>query len=270
MLEAGRRLQGQAVDQVDIDAAISARARMVEETRGLIKRLDAVDRCLHIGRQVLHAKRDAVEAKIGKGVEVFVGRHPRIGLDGKLGAGQRREVAEQVPQQAIELLGRVIRGRAPAEMELREVPPVRQPCREEFDLAAQQLEIRLRHVLALRDDRVTAAEEAPFLAERQVRVEGERGIAERVRRVEALEIILMRDAVVELHRRRVARVTRARPVVARQEAGRNRAFDGTPGGARGRRGKRRHAMCSVCTVSINACTLSMGASGVMPWPRFTM
>src|ERR1019366_10315650 len=162
-------------------------------------------------------------------------------------------------------------GRAPAEMELRESPALRQPLREQFDFASEQSEVGNGHLFPWRNYRVASAEQAALLAERQVHVHRQRGVAERVRGGETVEIVVGGDSLVKLDRRRVARIARPRPVVAREQVDRDGAFHW----ARGRNGRGFtdggiHDVFSACTASTSACTLSMGGSGVMPWPRVTM
>ena len=250
---------GQAVNQVHVDAAISPAPRVIHQPRGLLAGLDAVDRLLHVVIEVLHAERDAVEAERRQRVEMLACRHARVGLERELGAGQRREVPQQSADQLVELRGRVVRGRAAAEMQLRELPALGELAGEQLDLAAQHSEVGNRDVLARRDDRVAAAEEAALLAERQVHVQRERRVAQRVRGGEALEVVVLADTFVELHRRRVARVARPRTVVSREEIDGDRALDGTRGCRDGRlTGGGVHVACSACTTSTRACTLSWG------------
>ena len=58
-----RRLLGQAVDQVDIDRAKLQGARCIDHGAGFLQALQAVDRPLHLGVEVLQADAHAVEAQ---------------------------------------------------------------------------------------------------------------------------------------------------------------------------------------------------------------
>src|SRR5512141_235069 len=98
-------------------------------------------------------------------------------------------------------------------------------------------------------------------------------VAERVSGGKALEIVGGGYAFVELQGGRIARVARPRAVVAGEEVGGNGAINGTRCRAQCRRSVGAtdggvsdsgiHYVCSACTVSIRACTLSREASGVM-------
>ena len=63
VLEARFGLVGQPVDEVDVQRAEADGAGVVDQRPGLLVALDAVDRLLHLGREVLHAHRQPVEAE---------------------------------------------------------------------------------------------------------------------------------------------------------------------------------------------------------------
>src|SRR5439155_7872557 len=149
----------------------------------------------------------------------------------------------------------------------------RQMPGEEIDLADHMVEVAVRDAVMFRDDDVAAAEEAALLAERRVRVERERGVGQRVGRLEPRAELGLDEVGAELDRRRIGRVARTGSVVAGQQLER--------GGRCGRgahetlpaRPEKAWAIGSIAnpwTVSISASTASIGVSGRIPWPRFMM
>ena len=59
-------LSRQAIDQIDIDRAEPGTACGIYHRTGFLHGLEAVDRCLHLGVEVLHAQRCAVEPARGQ------------------------------------------------------------------------------------------------------------------------------------------------------------------------------------------------------------
>ena len=65
--EARRGLVGQAVDEVDVDAAETECARLRDQIAGHFERLDAMDGFLHFGVEILNAEAQAIEAEAPQG-----------------------------------------------------------------------------------------------------------------------------------------------------------------------------------------------------------
>src|SRR5690606_17488378 len=85
--EARDRLPGQAVDEVEVDGAEAARARLFDRGARDLLALDAVHRFLDRRVEVLHADRAAVEAEAGEELERPGGNAPRVDLDRALEVG---------------------------------------------------------------------------------------------------------------------------------------------------------------------------------------
>src|SRR6185503_2958114 len=90
----------------------------------------------------------------------------RVDLDRHLGGRRQMEVAGEALEDALELRGRVVGGRAAAPVQLRNRATCRQVRREQVDLAVEIPEVLLRGIAVFRDDHVAAAVCAPLLAER--------------------------------------------------------------------------------------------------------
>jgi hypothetical protein len=67
-----------------------------DQARGLLLGLRAVDRLLHLGREVLDAHAEPVEARLAQRLELRHARDRRVHLDADLGVRQRRESARVI------------------------------------------------------------------------------------------------------------------------------------------------------------------------------
>jgi hypothetical protein len=98
--ESVQRLFRQAVDQVEVDRAETRRARRVDQGDRLVHALDAVDRALHGGIEVLHAEADAVETEPREPGHVVGIGMARIDLDAELAlpGSAKRKRARRCPR----------------------------------------------------------------------------------------------------------------------------------------------------------------------------
>src|SRR5690606_3849382 len=86
-------LIGQAVDEVDIDAAHAGRAEHLDNRPGHLDRLRSVDSLLDGGVEVLNADAYAVDARIRKRRDALGIEETRVDLDGELRRGIALETA---------------------------------------------------------------------------------------------------------------------------------------------------------------------------------
>jgi hypothetical protein len=129
------------------------------------------------------------------------------------------EVGEDVPQEAGKLLRGMVRGSSATEMKLGDAATIRKAVGYEVDLAAQKVEVRDRAIPLRRGDDVTAAKKAPLLTKWHVNVNRERLVGGAIGSREKLFVDLRSDAVVELHGRWIARVSRPGEVITGQQLG---------------------------------------------------
>ena len=79
-----RRLERQAVNQIQIDRAEAEFAHPVHRLLRHLARLDAMDRLLHFRIKILHAHRGAVEADFAQRDHVFAREPARVHLHARL------------------------------------------------------------------------------------------------------------------------------------------------------------------------------------------
>ena len=116
--EALGRLVRQAVDEVDVDAREPQRARRADEVPRGLEGLDAVDRGLDLGIEVLHAHAQAVEPQRRERLEVPRRRHARVDLDADLRVRRELEALPDAAAETGQQLRREVRRRAAAQVEL--------------------------------------------------------------------------------------------------------------------------------------------------------
>jgi hypothetical protein len=118
VVEADHVLLGQTVDQVDRNALEAEFARRVDHQPGFFEALHAIDRDLHLGREILHADAHAVEAKRRELLDVVAADLARIDLDRILAAGQQAEMLVDDVHQALHFLFAEEGRRTAAEVQL--------------------------------------------------------------------------------------------------------------------------------------------------------
>ena len=106
--EAVRRLVGQAVDQIDIDAVEAELAGGEEQIAGHFERLNAMDGFLHIGVKILDAHAKAIEAELAESFEMFEGGDARVDLDANFGIRREMEIFTREAEEVFDLGGRQI------------------------------------------------------------------------------------------------------------------------------------------------------------------
>src|SRR5260370_37676101 len=79
-----RRLVGKTVNQINDDAIKAEFARGKEEVARAFMRLDAVDRLLHVGMEILNTHAEAIEPQLAERFKMRNGGHPRVDLDANL------------------------------------------------------------------------------------------------------------------------------------------------------------------------------------------
>ena len=221
-LEALAVLLRQAVDQVHAHRLVARGAGPVHQREGLLRRLHAIHRDLHLRIEVLDAQAHAVDAGARQQVDRVRLAGSRVDLDRELPPAvlAQVEVPVELLEQVLELPGIQEGGRAATEMQLVDDTLAIEQFGLQLDLPVEAREIILGLLAAARDDLGAAAVEARAGAERHMHVERQRR-----RRRRAIgggrrgAILGLAETVVELDGRRVGRVARAGPVVAADEVG---------------------------------------------------
>lgn len=216
------RLLRQPVDEVDADGAEARLARGADRRQRLFLRLDAVDRLLHVGVEILHAEADAVEPLPAQGVDALGRDAARIDFDRVLAllvVGQP-EPAADVLHQVVHLRIRQVGRGAAAEVQLLDVVEAGEELALHLDLALQVAEIDGGLVTVLRDDLVAAAVVADGVAERNVDVQRQRMAgAARMQVGDRLQVVAVAEGVVEAVRGRIRGVARPRLAQPADQAG---------------------------------------------------
>ena len=212
MREALGGLQRQAVDQVDVDAVKAEPARLFDQVARHFERLDAVNRFLHFGMEILNAHAQAVEAEPPQRFQMRVRRHARIDFDADFRVRRERKPLGREAEQAFHLLRRQIRRCAAAPVKLHDGPFAGHEAADVLDFALENFDVWRRDAVILGDDHVARAEQAQALAEGKMHVERNRSARRIGRRVKLFEIVRA-EIILPDRRRGIARVARSRPVV---------------------------------------------------------
>ena len=206
------RLVRQAVDEVEIDRAVAEFAHPIHRLLRHLARLDAMNGLLHLGIEILHAHRGAVEADLAQRHHVIAREPARIHLHAGFDVGRKREMLVDDFAEPADFVGPQKRGRAAAEVELHGFAALVQVRRHLGDFAAEVIDVVPALVVIERDDGGAAAEPAERFAERDVEIDRE--VARRaVVRLDLRRELLPRHGVGELGRGRIAGVTRPGHVV---------------------------------------------------------
>ena len=216
-------LRGQAVDQVEVDAAKAVPTRTRDQVRGLLAGLPAADGLLNLGREVLHAHGDSVETEARQHVEMGFAGHAGIDFDSQLRLGQEFKVADKAGHQAFELRRRKVGGRAAAQVKLRDLASPGQARGHQIEFAQQVLQVRLGYFPAGGGEGMATAEGAASFAEGQMSVDGQGGGAARVGAFQRAQVVGLLEVLAEFDRGWVGRVARPGTVVAGQHFGRDGA-----------------------------------------------
>ena len=138
----------------------------------------------------------------------------RVDFNRQLGAVGARKGGEEAADQALELLASEISRRPTSDVEdLHWTLPLEE-VRENTDLPREVLQIVFRHRSLERGNDVAPAVKATVLTEGNVDINSERHAPAGSSRFQAAVVVLAREILGELHRRRVARVARTRTLIA--------------------------------------------------------
>jgi hypothetical protein len=106
-------------------------------------------------------------------------------------------------------------------MKLGNTAAVGQPLGQQVDFALQEFQIRRGLLFVGANDHVTATKETTMITEGKMYVDGERIVPKLVRGGKTIMIVYELDSLVEFDCGRIARVSRAWPIVPGQEFGSN-------------------------------------------------
>ena len=189
-----------------------SRARRFDQVARHFERLDAVNRFLHFGMEILNAHAQAVEAEPPQRFQMRVRGDARIDLDADFRVRRERKPLGREAEQCFHLFRRQISGRAAAPVKLHDGPLARNEAADVLDFALESFDVGRRDAVILGDDHVAGAEQAQALAEGKMHVE-RNGSARRIgRRVELFEIVRA-EIVLPDRRGGIARVARPRTIV---------------------------------------------------------
>ena len=177
--KAVRGLVGQTIDQVDVYRFEAQGPAQVEQPLREFERLDAMDRFLDERVEILNPHGNPIEAESPEHDRLVFGRNSRIDLDADFRVRGEIEPFRGVREEILELRGAQVSGGPPAPVKLNDGPRTVDALRHLYYLPFELLEIRMRDLVALIDDDITAAEEAQTLAEGEVHIERERALLAR-------------------------------------------------------------------------------------------
>ena len=210
----------QAVDEVHAHRPEAELAGLAYQPQRVGHGLDPVDGLLHQRVEILDAEAAAVEADARQVAQRVAGDGARVELDGVFAAriARQLEVAAELLDQPVDLERCQERRRAAAEVQLLDLTVAVVELALQLDLAMQAVQVGLGLLVVAGDDLGAAAVETGARAEGDVHVQRQwprnRVLVARERR---RPVLGKPEAVGELHRRRVRRIARARPVVATDE-----------------------------------------------------
>lgn len=204
--EGFRGLQGQAVNEVEIDRGDPRSAEPVHGLMVLRVRLEAVDRALDGRVGVLHTERSAMQPHLPQGGDVLLAEAPRVNFDADFGALGEDEALAQEAGQPSQLLRREKSRGAAAEVQLHDRAARTHAGRRQVEFAGEKVEVAVGRAVAAGNDGVAAAVPAERLAERKMDVEGDGTGLEGIVLGEPGVQIECREVGVELRGRGVGRV----------------------------------------------------------------
>src|SRR4051812_2442338 len=174
--EAVEGLLRQTVDEVEVDRAHAVGARLGYHAAHQILGLHAVHGLLHVGVEVLHAERHAVESEAREMLQGAGWRMARIDFDGALGLGGNVKPRAQRGHQPVHLGAAQESRRAASQMKLGHGGGVEER-RQELQFPLEVADILGRPAVVTGHDLVAAAVVADALAEGQMDVDG-KGLAD--------------------------------------------------------------------------------------------
>ena len=168
--EAFGRLVRQAIDQVDVNAVKAKLACGDEQIAGHFEWLDAVNRLLHFGMEILDAHAEAIEAQLAKRFEVRSRRDTGIDFDADFAVWRKVETLARKSEEVFDLHRGKIRGRAAAPMELHNGAIFRNATADALRFTLEHIQIRRRDTFVFLNHHVAGAEQAKALAEGDMHV----------------------------------------------------------------------------------------------------
>jgi len=212
------RLARQPVDQIEVDRAEARFARLARHPLHQLEGLDAVHRALHLGLEVLHAERDAVEAELAQELHRSWRRMAWIHFDRALAVGGARQAGIERPHERGELLARKEVGRAAAPVQLADLGAPTEKRREQLEFALEVGDILARAAVVARHDLVAAAVVANALAEGQMHIDRQRlADAADIALGEPLAKLVLAERLDEAVGRRIRRIARPAHIVRTDE-----------------------------------------------------
>src|SRR6266478_5947918 len=169
--ESDCRLEGKAVNQIDVDAIEAEIASGEEQVARHLVRLDAVHRLLHVGMEVLNAHAETVEAEFAQRFEMLARGYTGVDFDPNLTVGVEMEMFFCECEEILDLLGCQVGGSAAAPMELDYGAILRDALADALQLLLENAEVGRRDVLVFLNDDVTRAKQAETFAEGNVHVQ---------------------------------------------------------------------------------------------------
>ena len=183
-LQAGRRihrspdaaqvLMRQAVHQIDIDRLDPGLSQPIDDPSRGRERLDAIDRFLHLGIDILQADAGAGDANGGEGSDLVLAEAARVDLDRELGIIGDRELVMQMLAEPADVVTFENGRAAAAEMEVTELATGTEGRCDKIDLGKQQVEKAGHRVVAIDDLGVATAEPAKRVAKRHMDIKRDR------------------------------------------------------------------------------------------------
>ena len=165
-----RRLVRQAVDEVEVDRAVTQFAHPVHRLLRHLARLDAMDGLLDFRIEILHAHRGAVETDFAQRDHVVAREPARVHFHTGFNVRRKCEVFMDDFAEPADFVGLQKRRRAAAEVELTGFALRIQPRRHLRHLAAKGFHVGHALVVIERDDGGAAAKPAERLAEWDMKI----------------------------------------------------------------------------------------------------
>jgi len=181
---------------------------------GLLDRLHAVDRLLHLRVEVLETEAQPVDAGLGQRVELLGGRLARVDLDTDLAIRGEAEGAAEDRHQLAQVVRRQEGRRAAPPVDLHHLAAAGLEQRGgHLDLARQHGKITTSPGAVARDGHVAAAEEAAHVAEGDMDIERQWPVRLFTAARQDLAVLERTEVVGELRRRGIRGVAWAGAVV---------------------------------------------------------
>ena len=208
-LDAVHRLVRQAVNQIHADGFEARIARRFNHILRFFHRLDTVHGSLHFRVEILNAHAHAVKAQLRQFEHAFTAHFARVDFDGIFAVRHQLEMFANHAEHAFQLLIAQERGRAAAEMQLRQFVPAVQVRFQQRHFLFQISQIFIGFSGVFGDDFVAAAVIANHVAKRDVHIQRHGFFVAVQRVVQNLDIFGLAEAVVKTVGRGVGCVTRA-------------------------------------------------------------